>query len=581
MSALDKNKLEELKSEASKLYKENNWEEALKLYEQILETEPESYSALFSKAYCLGESGKYEAAVLCYDGIPKDYLNYWLGQLNKGICLGKLGFHQEAIICYDGIPEDNLNYWTGQYNKSFSFSHLGKYESAVACCESVPKNSTIYWGAQYYVGYNRYYVDDVKDIEAAKISFREFIKVAPNNEFYRKGFANLVLGNSKEAAQCFVEAKDNALNILTRFKDEGQIKEVISLMLDKDDKDFFNQTLRNWGEKKEDEKIYGIYKDIYITTLQTIFELHVNREEEVSFAHYTRKDVAELMLFAESPLRLASTVTSNDPKEGLTLLDFLSTDQCTRAIPANNDVEFNVYQAFITCFTFNHNCLNQFRLYGKEKDREATGVSIVLNKSFFASDANAKIVATENSKDESDKNLPLYRCMYIDPDMRKVISLGHKDEYAFYVEDPKELKGTINEYNKYINQQLRKVESNLRSLSDIIQKNSKVLKKEIVNELLLPLRYLVKHIAFKEEQECRILDIEKLGQANKKIKCVDEKNPNSKYRQLYIEKQILSDKYVDKVYFAPKASDFELFKNVAVHLGRKFRCYKSNHPFEK
>ena len=39
--------------------------------------------------------------------------------------------------------------------------------------------------------------------------------------------------------------------------------------------------------------------------------------------------------------------------------------------------------SFISCFTFNNDSLNQFRLYGKQDNKEASGVSLVLRKIFF------------------------------------------------------------------------------------------------------------------------------------------------------------------------------------------------------
>src|SRR5690606_4159932 len=98
--------------------------------------------------------------------------------------------------------------------------------------------------------------------------------------------------------------------------------------------------------------------------------------------------------------------------------------------------------AFISCFTFNHDSLNQFRLYGKEADKEASGVSLVFGSNFFQSTEYLRGLSflslasnIENSDEDfvvekdykhsnvgqiSDGKLrinkqPVMRCIYLDP----------------------------------------------------------------------------------------------------------------------------------------------------------------------
>jgi protein O-GlcNAc transferase len=68
----------------------------------------------------------------------------------------------------------------------------------------------------------------------------------------------------------------------------------------------------------------------------------------------------------------------NDPKEGLLINELLNLDN---KIPVQE-------LAFISCFTLHHDSLNQFRLYGKEENKEASGLSLVLSKYFFSQDPN-------------------------------------------------------------------------------------------------------------------------------------------------------------------------------------------------
>lgn len=138
------------------------------------------------------------------------------------------------------------------------------------------------------------------------------------------------------------------------------------------------------------------YQKIYLKSLGIICRLHIkpgnNFKEEI--AHYTQKNTARILLFnEESMFRLSSITTANDPREGLTLLDYLWREKSFSVDLYSNEI----YRAFAGCFTFNHECLNQFRLYGKEENQEATGVSIVFEPGFFNQDIESSTKLTQKN----------------------------------------------------------------------------------------------------------------------------------------------------------------------------------------
>src|SRR5690606_1925716 len=81
-----------------------------------------------------------------------------------------------------------------------------------------------------------------------------------------------------------------------------------------------------------------------------------------------------------SSFRLNTINNVNDPSEGHLLVNYLKDIRENSFYAPDFDKKLH---AFISCFTFNHDSLNQFRLYGKEDDKEASGVSLVFNKGFF------------------------------------------------------------------------------------------------------------------------------------------------------------------------------------------------------
>lgn len=378
----------------------------------------------------------------------------------------------------------------------------------------------------------------------------------------------------KEIGFCFAKAGRSILDILTLLgKGEWDgTKAIIYSMLDNEV--FFQQTV----EIEEDIQNIETYKELYMKSLRIVASLHVNHPEENEVAHYTRKTILEQLLFDNSPFRLNAITTANDPKEGKPLLSYLGLSNTS----TNDD-----YQAFIASFIFDPDSLNQFRLYGKDNNQEATGVSISMSKTYFNEkvNINQNLIDSINKEKQSPKEA-LFRCIYIDPVTNQIISVGHKEEYIFFRENQekidlcndshkknllqKRVSEDVSQYKRYINNCTLEVRESLEDLRLQI-KNSPQLNLEIVSELLIHLRYLVKHIAFKEEQECRIIKVEKLTN-NKDIVKLENKS------RMYIDYLPITDD-LKSIYFAPKANGFELFKDIVKREGLNIDCYKCEHPF--
>ena len=110
------------------------------------------------------------------------------------------------------------------------------------------------------------------------------------------------------------------------------------------------------------------------------------QSSERKLAHYTSTDVADILLSKNNNknmagnLRLNTISNMNDPSEGRLLEVFLNDQKNMIYSALDFDERFH---AFFSCFTFNHDSLNQFRLYGKKDYQEASGVSLVFNQNFF------------------------------------------------------------------------------------------------------------------------------------------------------------------------------------------------------
>lgn len=127
-------------------------------------------------------------------------------------------------------------------------------------------------------------------------------------------------------------------------------------------------------------------------------------------AHYTSTYTTNKLVFKEdnkdrpSAFRLNTINNVNDPSEGKLLTNYLQDIKETSFYKPDFDEKLH---AFISCFTFNHDSLNQFRLYGKEDNKEASGVSLVFNKEFFketdAQSSMTNISIDRKIEDENDR----------------------------------------------------------------------------------------------------------------------------------------------------------------------------------
>jgi len=339
-------------------------------------------------------------------------------------------------------------------------------------------------------------------------------------------------------------------------------------------------------------------------TDEVLKSLQIIPEFESKVAHYSRALTAFKLFECEkneqkpSKLRLNTIRGVNDPTEGLVLSNYWDQQGIPETTHTNNTA------TFVSCFTFNHDSLNQFRLYGKEDGREATGVSLVFKEEFFSKHSGAlKYIAnassdpsnksSENESDEAGKlesdnkkkiigKSTLYRCIYLDPETG-YWTLAQRDKSTFYRHYKEKAEKKWKTYYKLILIKEKKVEKHLfnkenndnnsvsnennkiKSISQVLNliftdknhtynecdkdKKQKIL--EVIRFILLPLQYLVKHIAFQEEQECRIMYTTHLH---------DEKIHHDWEKQwMYVEykEQVLP--HIDKIWLSPGAAKYQDF----------------------
>lgn len=175
---------------------------------------------------------------------------------------------------------------------------------------------------------------------------------------------------------------------LSQLSDEEEIKEwKKNILQGLRDIDYLNKDWYSYFEKKKQEIQELLFKnktsqpqDAVATVLAV---LHIPQIELgfTPMAHYTSPHVCHILFGIDgneidSKMRLGSSTYMNDPSEGRALLDLLNQQD----LELENKADGASHNAFFTCFSSRVNDLNQFRLYGKEGDVEASGCCLVFNK---------------------------------------------------------------------------------------------------------------------------------------------------------------------------------------------------------
>ena len=277
-----------------------------------------------------------------------------------------------------------------------------------------------------------------------------------------------------------------------------------------------------------------------ITTILAVLNIPPMELGAIPLAHYTSPSVCERLFgivrdktddqtddndpvdsSKVSPMRIGSSTYMNDPTEGEGLLELLNLQD----LELENKADCPAYNAFFTCFSSRVNDLNQFRLYGKENDVEASGCCLVFNKNgdwLKEPDISASFRSFKNEHNEylkepaevgvvssEDENLPLYQVAYIayyDEYIAKekctiLLPNARKPKFGIRLKPV----GKNIKWHKFRIKELKAALWKLMNLSKIKNEDKKALEY---------IRYLFKDFAFRDEEEFRLLKIEQIGSDN-------------------------------------------------------------------
>ncbi|HHK5988751.1 tetratricopeptide repeat protein [Neisseria sp. P0009.S008] len=339
-----------------------------------------------------------------------------------------------------------------------------------------------------------------------------------------------------EAEKCF----DEVSKLVEKSKDKSFKKQVISkLRRDFRELDFAKGNYDNYFKSKQEhiqqklsknKKINGCLKENIAAVLAVLSIDPI--EFDKPLAHYTSPTVCEKLLgigqkqanqenIVAGKMRMNSSAYMNDPYEGKSLYDLLGIQEPD----LENLSEFSPYNAFFSCFSSRVNDLNQFRLYGKVGNVEASGCCLVFNKRgnwIHEPDLDASFrrlndqdgftgsVVKETTAQRPSENLPLYQIAYI----------FYRDEYTqdkeYDVMDGDPVFGVrlkpISDNQDWHGVRKAQFQTALIGLCDYFKDTKQNREESQENKAALEyIRYLFKDHAFRDEEEFRLLQIEEIG----------------------------------------------------------------------
>ncbi|MDV2860597.1 tetratricopeptide repeat protein [Psychrobacter sp. CAM01] len=549
--------------------------------------------AQYNIATVYEEQDKTEEALKIWSKIEADSSEiYSRAQYNIGTIKNDLGEFEEAKNAWSKVKKSGSPeaYARAQYNLASRLVKEGQEDNAIRAWRNIGKkdDSEIYALAQFNIGVSL----NIKDSTYEALETWEKIEAKDSLEAFNRAQYNICTVSLENTQYQDINRAENALKkIVNGYQYEKRCLEKICRLLKTSSTDIGKHLLLLFIRTTE-----------IIEILKVDFSHRVsdNKPVERKLAHYTGTDTTNKLLDIEkgkeqpSSFRLNTINNVNDPSEGKLLINYLK--EIKEDFSYNSQFDENLH-AFISCFTFNHDSLNQFRLYGKQDNKEASGISLVFNEGFFQkynSTVGLSYVAFEdNSKevsitsvqkhvdDKSGKNnieainkikkQPVMRCVYLDP-TSDYIHLAQRNRLTFFREfndevvqlESEQISKAEHEWKKYqsfidkktedfrmafidlriaytaIVEELTKIEERNPSLSGRI--------KNLLNGILLPLKYLIKHSAFQEEQECRMVYMTSLD---------DEKVQMDFGKFLYVEYEADVKSNLDKIYIAPAAIQYQ------------------------
>lgn len=557
----------------------------------------------------------------------------------RGLCKNNLGLYEEAIKDFDISIElnkelynknDNYiketvekNLTEAYYYKGLAKKDLGEYEEAIKDFQEALKYNRTYLLVVYYnIGISKInlgeyedainYFDNINQIkyynEIEKKEESYYIKIYEYHmsTFCNKAFAKLLSGKNVYFEDFinynkFFIPNNNHIIYIVSFLFENYKYDLIEKIFDYLIKESYNDLWENdttynlLKSKTIDKEILkNIKKNLlyqYLLLQSLSFNNKTLKREftyNIEIAHYTSLNTLLKLIKEDNKIRITNISNANDPKEGKILENILNKNKLD--IKIKNDENLITLQ---TSFSRNKDALTMFRLYGKNENKEATGICLVIDKKYFNDNYLSSVIEVnlDNQKQEEKKGNEnykkakeiiqkrferknLYWVIYYNEEKNQLVFNPTKSKYSSVIIDLNTInknKKNINKIEDLINCIFHNIINSAKEIDKIENKN---LKDEIFSNLFENIRYIIKHEAFFEEQELRMLITTNYKNENINIE-EDKKRLYVNYNELFNE----NENFIKEIILGGKIADKELTSDYIKQI--IYNKYKDNDKMNK
>lgn len=556
-----------------------------------------------------------------------------------GLCKNNLGLYEEAIKDFDISIELNKELYNkndnyiketvekklieAYYYKGLAKKDLGEYEEAIKDFQEALKYNRTYLLIVYYnIGISKInlgeyedainYFDNINQIkyynETEKKEESYYIKIYEYHmsTFCNNAFAKLLSGKNVyfedfiNYNKFFIPNNNHIIYIVSLLFENYKydlIEKIFNYLVEENYNDLWENdiTFNLLKNKTIDKEILkNIKKNLlyqYLLLQSLSFNNKTLKREftyNIEIAHYTSLNILLKLIKEDNKIRITNISNANDPKEGKILENILNKNKLD--IKIKNDENLITLQ---TSFSRNKDALTMFRLYGKNENKEATGICLVIDKKYFNDNYLSPVIELnlDNQKQEEKKGNEnykkakeiiqkrlgiknLYWVIYYNEEKNQLVFNPTKSKYSSVIIDLNTInknKNNINKIEDLINCIFHNIINSAKEIDKIENKN---LKDEIFSNLFENIRYIIKHEAFFEEQELRMLITTNYKNENINIE-EDKKRLYINYNELFNE----NENFIKEIILGGKIEDKELTSDYIKQI--IYNKYKDNDKMNK
>lgn len=552
------------------------------------------------RGLCKNNLGLYEEAIKDFDisielnkkfknsptAINKDLADAYY---YKGLAKNNLREYKEAIDNFNETLKCNRSYWlVVNYNIGICKINLGEYEDAINYFDNINQikyyNETEKKEESYYIKIYEYHMSTFCN--------KAFAKLLSGKNVYFEDFINY--------NKFFIPNNNHIIYIVSLLFENYKydlIEKIFNYLVEENYNDLWENdiTFNLLKSKTIDKEILkNIKKNLlyqYLLLQSLSFNNKTLKREytyNIEIAHYTSLNILLKLIKEDNKIRITNISNANDPKEGKILENILNKNKLD--IKIKNDENLITLQ---TSFSRNKDALTMFRLYGKNENKEATGICLVIDKKYFNDNYLSPVIEVnlDNQKQEEKKGNEnykkakeiiqkrferknLYWVIYYNEEKNQLVFNPTKSKYSSVIIDLNTInknKKNINKIEDLINCIFHNIINSAKEIDKIENKN---LKDEIFSNLFENIRYIIKHEAFFEEQELRMLITTNYKNENINIE-EDKKRLYINYNELFNE----NENFIKEIILGGKIEDKELTSDYIKQI--VYNKYKDNDKMNK